>query len=73
MYEREKREVLENSLYEILYAQKMIQSERVDEYLYYLELMGEKCRNGMTNDEIDAVTKRAENAASKRVRYGTNS
>ena len=72
MYEREKREILENALYENLYAQKMIAAGRIDEYLYYLEIMEEKCRNGMTNDEIDAVTMRADNAAKKKVRHGAN-
>jgi len=73
MCEREKREILENSLYENLYAQKMIGAGRIDDYLYYLEIMEGKCRNGMTSDEIDAVSLRADNAAKKKVRHGANS
>lgn len=63
MYEREKREVQENALYENCYAQKMLQSGMINEYLLYLKLMNEKCKNGMTNDEVEAVERRAENAA----------
>jgi hypothetical protein len=65
MYEREKREILENALYENLFAEKMLKSGRIDEYLHYLKLMRPKCKNGMTNDEVDAVKQRVEEAASE--------
>jgi hypothetical protein len=65
MYEREKREVQENALYEVCFAQKMLKAGRVDEYLHYLKLIQPKCKNGMTSDEIDAVNKRADEAAAE--------
>ena len=73
MYEREKREMLESALYENCFAQKMLKAGRINEYLYYLEIMNAKCRNGMTNDEVDAVLKRAEDAANAKVQHGTDS
>ena len=63
MCDREKREILENTLYENLFAEKMLKAGKVDEYLHYLKLMQPKCKNGMTSDEIDAVKQRAEEAA----------
>jgi len=36
---------------------------KIDEYRHYLRIMNQKLKNGMSADEIEAVQKRAEEAA----------
>ena len=61
--EREKREAQELALYENYFAQEMIKKGKMDKYQVYLIAMNERGKNGMTADEIEAVQKRAQNAA----------
>jgi len=63
MYEREKREVQENAYYENQYAQAMLSAGKIDEYINYLKTIQHKLKSGMTATEIEAVQKRAEEAA----------
>ena len=63
--EREKREVQENAYYENRYAKAMLTAGKLDEYLHYLNTTHHKLKNGMTAAEIDAVQKRAEEAANE--------
>ena len=67
MHEREKLEMLESALFENCFAQRMLQAGRVNEYLYYLALTNAKCKNGMSNDEVDAVLKRVDDAVSAKM------
>ena len=61
--EREKREAQELALYENFFAQEMIKKGKMEQYKTYLIAMNERGKNGMTADEIEAVQKRAQNAA----------
>jgi len=63
MYEREKREMLESAYYENRYAAEMLGAGKIDEYMHYLKIMNQKLKSGMTAVEIEAVQKRAEEAA----------
>jgi len=63
MYDREKREVMENAYYENRYAEEMIAAGKIDEYRHYLKIMSQKLKSGMTAAEIEAVQKRAEEAS----------
>ena len=63
MYEREMRTVQESAYYENLYAQEMLKAGKTDEYMAYLKATQHKLKSGMTAEEIDAVQKRAEEAA----------
>jgi hypothetical protein len=61
--EREMKQVQEDRLYENIFAQELINAGKVDSLKSYLMMMGEKSKNGMTADEIDAVHERAKKAA----------
>ena len=63
MYDREKREMQENAYYENRYAEEMLAAGKIDEYRHYLRIMNQKLKSGMTASEIEAVQKRAEEAA----------
>jgi len=63
MYDREKREVQENAYYENRYATEMLTAGKIDEYIHYLKISSQKLKSGMSETEIDAVQKRAEEAA----------
>ena len=63
MTERKVRKEQENDLYENYFAQEMLNSGRTEQYKKYLAIMNEKCKNGMSPDEIEAVKQRAETAA----------
>jgi hypothetical protein len=62
MYEREMRQVQEDRLYEIYFAQEMLDAGKLKTYRSYIGMMGEKAKNGMTADEIDAVKERVKKA-----------
>jgi hypothetical protein len=61
--EREKKVEQETLLYENYFAQEMLNAGKLEEYCKYLKAMSERGKNGMTADEIEAVQKRAQNAA----------
>ncbi|MCL2216513.1 MAG: hypothetical protein FWB91_05775 [Defluviitaleaceae bacterium] len=61
--EREKREAQELAYYENQYAQAMLDAGKLDEYKNYLKTIQHRLKCGMTADEIDAVQKRAKEAA----------
>lgn len=63
--EREMRKHQEESLYENLFAQEMLKDNKIDSYRQYLAVTNEKAKCGMTAEEIEAVTKRAQEAAKK--------
>jgi hypothetical protein len=65
MMNREMQKYQEDALFEIHFAQKMLDAQKYDEYLLYLKFAREKAKSGMTAEEIDAVTKRAEDMAKK--------
>lgn len=61
--EREMRKHQEESLYENIFAQEMLKANKLNDYLQYLAVTNEKAKSGMTAEEIDAVTKRAQESA----------
>ena len=63
MNDREKREAQENSLYETHLAKTVLEAGKTDALAMYLAMTFERGKNGMTEDEVDAVKKRAETAA----------
>jgi hypothetical protein len=63
MYDREKLEMLESAYYENRYAEEMLSAGKIKEYMHYLKIMNQKLKCGMTATEIEAVQKRAEEAA----------
>ena len=60
--EREKKEAQENALYESQLALEAISTGKTAELVKYLKMMNKKYENGMSNDEVDAVIKRAKEA-----------
>jgi len=65
MTDREIRSVQEDRLYENIFALEMLNTGKTDHLKTYLIMMGEKAKNGMTSDEVDAVRERAKNAANE--------
>ena len=65
MNDREMRVVKEDKLYELLFAQELIDAGKLPFYRNYIGMMSEKEKNGMNADEVDAVKERVKAAASK--------
>ncbi|MCL2387722.1 MAG: hypothetical protein FWC89_09285 [Defluviitaleaceae bacterium] len=61
--EREMKEKQEDRLYEIYFAQEMINAQLLDDYSLYLNISSNKAKSGMTATEIDAVKQRAIDSA----------
>ena len=65
MMNREMQKYQEEMLLENYFAQEMLKAKKYDEYLKYIEVSNVRLKSGMTAEEIDAVMKRAEEAAKK--------
>ena len=63
MNDREKREAQENVLYDTHLASEILKAGRTKELAVHLAMAFERGKNGMSEDEVDAVKKRAETAA----------
>jgi len=62
MTDREMKEKQEDRLYENLLASRLIKEGKTAKLQEYLGMMGVKAQNGMTADEIDAVSDRVNRA-----------
>ena len=59
MTEREMKKVQEDGLFENFVAQEFVKAGKAQSLQSYLEVGAERSKNGMSNDEIDAVRQRA--------------
>jgi len=63
--DREMRKFQEDMLFENFLAQEVMQANKDEQYKRYLRINSERFKSGMTAEEIEAVQKRAQTAATE--------